>query len=247
MHPPPPVTPRRQARPAVSGPELVLARLRTVHGDLEGWWPIDRPYHAAHGTDWRMEVCVGAILTQNTSWRNVGPALENLKERDWLRPQALATAPQDRLASAVRPAGFHNQKARYLRGFARAVAGPGGFDAWFSIPTTDLRKLLLTLEGVGPETADAILVYAARRPVFVVDAYARRLTARLGWAGAAEPYERLQGRWSAACGSSARRHARAHALIVEHAKACCKARAPVCDRCPLLDLCPRRGVATTGD
>jgi endonuclease III related protein len=227
----------------MAGPLEVLATLRKAYGDQAAWWPVDRDWHAAQGTDPRFEICVGAILTQNTTWANVERAVANLRDRRLLDPRRLNRAPLAEVAEAIRPAGSYNRKAEYVRTFARYVANlGGGLDELFGRPPAELRKLLLSFTGIGDETADCILVYAAGVPSFVVDAYTRRLTQRLGIGTGQEPYADLQRLWGARLLPTAKAHAEAHALIVEHAKQRCVARLPRCPSCPLERLCTRVGV-----
>lgn len=221
----------------------VLARLRKAYGPQTEWWPVDRAWHAAHGTDWRFEVCVGAILTQNAAWANVERALGNLKAQGLLDPKRLARSDPSVVAEAVRPAGYYNQKAAYLRTLARYVARlPRGLDDLFSGPLEKQRSLLLSFTGIGEETADDLLVYAAGVPSFIVDAYTRRLTQRLGLGTGAESYAELQKLWGHRLAHAAKAHGEAHALLVEHAKQRCTAKLPRCPECPLESVCPQVGV-----
>lgn len=206
---------------------------------------MDRAYHRRQGTDARFEVCLGALLAQNTTWTGAERALANLKRHGWMDPRVLSRVPRGQLEAALHPAGTFRQKARYLHAFARHVVREceGRLGRWFRHPTPDLRRELLALDGIGPETADDILVYAARRPAFIVDAYARRLTRRLGFGTGREPYADLQTRWARGLSPTARACADAHAAIVEHAKTTCTARRPRCSACPLKRLCPRIDVS----
>lgn len=221
----------------------VLARLRKQYGARD-WWPVDAAYHQEHGTDPRFEVILGAFLTQNTTWASVEKALANLKAKGLLDVKRLAKADPALVREAVRPAGYYNQKTVYIQGFAKYVAATlrGDLAVLFRRPLPELRKLLLSFNGVGAETADDILVYAARQPVFIVDAYTRRLTRRLGLGSGEEPYDDLQRLWSARLAKEAKAFAEAHALIVEHAKVRCTARLPRCPGCPLEGVCKQVGV-----
>lgn len=227
----------------MAGPLEVVATLHKAYGGRTDWWPVDAAYHAEHGTDPRFEVCLGAILTQNTNWANVESALSNLKAKGLLDPRRLAKAEPRVLAEALRPAGYFNQKADYARTFARYVANlQGGLGALFRQPPAELRRLLLSFRGFGEETTDAVLVYAAGHPTFVVDAYLRRLTKRLGFGTGEEPYAKLQDLWGARLAKTAAAFAEAHALVVEHGKQRCTAKLPRCPGCPLEKICPRVGV-----
>lgn len=220
------------------GPLEVLARLRKAY-PAEDWWPVDRAWHEANGTDWRFEVVLGALLTQNTAWSNVVRALENLKAQRLLDPKRLARADPAVVREAVRPAGYYNQKTTYIQSFARYVANTPNesLDDLFRLPLPKLRPLLLSFDGVGEETADDILIYAAGQPSFIVDAYTRRLTRRLGLGTGEEPYATLQRLWGSRLIASAKSFGEAHALIVEHAKQRCTAKLPRCPGCPLESVC----------
>lgn len=148
------------------------------------WWPADTPF----------EVCVGAILTQNTSWKNVEKAIANLKKADCMDALRLHEISAERLAELVRPAGYFNVKARRLKNFiARLVEGyDGSLDRLFHRPAGELRLELLEINGVGRETADSMILYAANKPVFVIDAYTRRVLERHGIAEAGMDYDAVQ-------------------------------------------------------
>lgn len=232
--------------PGVAGPLEAVARLRKFYGDL-AWWPVDDAFHREHGTDARFEVLVGAILTQNTTWSSVETALANLKAKRLLDAKHLARADPATVRAAIRPAGSHHQKASYLQAVAKYLAStyPEGLDPFFRLPTRRLREILMSFTGIGPETADDVLVYAAHRPLFIVDAYARRLTKRLGLGTGDEAYEDLQRLWSKNAPDDSAYFAGAHALVVEHCKVRCTHKAPACPGCPLEPICPRVGVGPT--
>jgi endonuclease III related protein len=218
----------------------VAATLTKAYPEVgDKWWPIDQAHHEEHGTDPRFEIMVGAILVQNTSWTNVATAMAGLKSRRLLDPKRMARAEPKVLREAIRSAGHFNLKADYLHTLAGRVAykWKGDLDAFLSQPVKALRQELLGLKGIGPETADAILVYAARRPSFVIDDYTRRLMMRLGLATGKETYAQLQSQWAAALPPEADRFGRIHALIVEHAKLRCTAKRPRCPQCPLESVC----------
>lgn len=222
--------------PDHGAPELVFdAVCRALHrayGD-QHWWPAESPF----------EVICGAILIQRTAWRNAELALAALRERRLFVPARLAAQTSTALEPLVRPAGFYRQKAARLVRVARWVRARGGVAALAQLETAPLRRELLAVDGIGPETADAIVLYAFGRPVFVVDAYARRLFSRLGIGGAREPYEALRSRVERALPADAALLNEYHALIVAHGQARCAAR-PRCAGCPLQPQCP---AATTRD
>ena len=211
----------------------VLQRLAAAYGPQE-WWPAHDPF----------EMMAGALLTQRTTWRNAERAIASLRCAGALSPEALAHVPVSRLEALIRMAGTFRTKAVRLRALALWYVDTGGRDALAARSTADLRSELLALPGIGPETADDILVYAFARPVFVVDAYARRILSRHGWAQGDEPYEQLSDAVARAIGADAARLGELHALLVEHGKRHCRP-APRCTGCPLAAECRtgRRRVA----
>ena len=211
-------------------------RLRRIHRRLleaygpRGWWPADTPF----------EVMVGAVLTQNTAWVNVERAIHNLREREVLSAPALLALPLQELAAAIRPSGYFNVKATRLRHLCQWYVEHGGHDGLDAWDTDALREGLLAVHGIGPETADDILLYAFRRPVFVIDAYTRRIYSRLGLIAGDEPYDTLRQAFEAALGPDEPLFNEYHALIVRHAKVSCSARAPRCGSCCLRQICGAR-------
>lgn len=197
------------------------------------WWPADTPF----------EVMVGAILTQNTAWANVERALARLREHGALEASAILALSTQDLAEALRPSGYFNVKARRLSAFCAFFLEAGGLDALAGLETQALRRALLEVKGVGPETADDILLYALERPVFVVDAYTRRLFTRLGLLEGDESYEAIRQGFEQALGPDVPLLNEYHALIVRHAKDVCKTRAR-CAGCVLrLECAAVRGTA----
>jgi len=182
------------------------------------------------------EVAVGAILTQNTAWSNVEKALAALARERALDPGRIASLPLQRLEALIRPSGYFSQKADRLRRFARRVRSRGGMGALLRGPLPRVREGVLALYGVGPETADSILLYAGGRPVFVVDAYTLRIAARLGWR-LGRGYEGARTFFEARLPRSPAVFAEFHALLVRFAKLYCRAR-PLCRSCPALSGCP---------
>ena len=203
----------------------IFDRLAAAYGP-QGWWPARDPF----------EMMAGALLTQRTAWRNAEQAIASLRRAGALSPEALATLPTPALEAFVRPAGTFRAKAARLRALARWYLDVGGRATLMQRPTTELRAELLGLPGIGPETADDILVYVFARPVFVVDAYARRILSRYGWARGDEPYEQLSAAVADALGRDATVLGELHALLVEHGKRHCRA-APRCPGCPLAAQC----------
>jgi endonuclease III related protein len=195
------------------------------------WWPADTPF----------EVCIGAILTQSTSWSNVEKAISNMKGARLMSPKAIASVRKDRLARMIRPSLYYNVKARKLKEFVRFLncEFAGKVDNMAAVPTDELRGRLLSVWGLGPETVDSILLYAQNRPSFVVDAYTRRICFRLGLTGKEDTYEQLKAHFEARFPKSVRHYNEFHALIVEHGKRFCRAK-PICAGCPLACVCAGR-------
>jgi len=185
---------------------------------------------------------VGAILTQNTAWTNVEKAIANLVKHDKLSPEAIIAARRDHLANWLRPSGYFNVKAERLKNFCRWYVEAGGFSVLSEMQTGVLRDALLSISGVGQETADDILLYAFDRPVFVIDAYTRRLFSRLGLFAGDEAYEDLRLACEDRLDTDACLYNEFHALIVLHARTICRVR-PRCGDCMLRENCPvGRGV-----
>lgn len=204
----------------------VFERLLGAYGP-QHWWPARTPF----------EVMVGAVLTQNTAWVNVERAVAALSRAGLLRARALAGLRPERLAEFIRPAGTPRVKARRLQALCAWLLGQGGRARASRRSPAALRASLLAVHGVGPETADAILLYAFGVPVFVVDAYTRRVFSRLGAIGGHEPYESLRAWLQSALPAEVGLLNEYHALIVEHAKRRCRARAPLCEGCCLARRC----------
>ncbi len=207
----------------------LLASLRGHHGP-QHWWPAETPF----------EVMVGAVLTQNTAWTNVERAIANLRARRLLDAEAILAVPAEELADAIRPSGYFNIKAQRLRNLCAAYVEEGGHSGLARLDTAALRDRLLAVNGVGPETADDIVLYAFSRPVFVIDAYTRRILSRLGWIGGDEPYDELQGMVESVLTDDVGALNELHALFVAHGKEICRPR-PRCEGCPLHTDCPQLG------
>lgn len=206
----------------------IYDRLYSAYGP-QHWWPGDSAF----------EIIAGAILTQSAAWSNVERALANLKAAGALSPQGIAALSEEELAGLIRPSGYYNAKARKLKAFVRLLDECAGGDLppLLALPATELRSLLLATHGLGPETADSILLYAAGRPVFVIDAYTRRTFSRLGLAPEMDSYASWQGQFSDALPPDARMFNEYHALVVRHGKQACRKR-PLCHGCPLAVICP---------
>jgi endonuclease III related protein len=202
-------------------------RLLAAYG-RQHWWPGDSPF----------EVIVGAILTQQTAWANVEKALANLRWVGALSTDGIRAASEDDLAVVIRPSGFYRGKARKLKAFVALLDDRfgGNLDSLLAAPGDELRAALLATHGIGPETADSILLYAADRPYFVIDAYTRRIFSRLGLTPADDTYGAWQRLFTRELPPDAALFNEYHALIVEHAKRTCRT-VPLCQRCVLLDVC----------
>lgn len=199
-----------------------------------GWWPARTPF----------EVIVGAILTQNTAWTNVERAMENLRRAQLLTPGAMERVAQARLAQLVRPSGYFRQKAKKLKAFVRFLrASHGGSLArMFRRPTAELREQLLAVHGIGPETADSILLYAGGHPVFVVDAYTHRILGRHNLTTGRPDYGAVRSLFEASLPRDAALYNEFHALLVNVGKNWCRKGQPRCGECPLLPYLPDNSV-----
>ncbi|MGO9588575.1 MAG: endonuclease III domain-containing protein [Candidatus Acidiferrales bacterium] len=183
----------------------------------------------------QFEVIVGAILTQNTSWTNVARAIENLRGERLLTQTAIERAPLARIEALIRPSGYFRQKARKLKAFCTFLRAEyrGSLKRMFETPTIVLREKLLGIFGIGPETADSILLYAGEHPVFVVDAYTKRMLARHGWADPEAKYEDVRWIVERQFPGDTERFNEFHALIVNTGKNFCRPHEPLCGECPL--------------
>ncbi|QEM66846.1 endonuclease III domain-containing protein [Geobacter sp. FeAm09] len=193
------------------------------------WWPAETPF----------EVCIGAILTQNTAWTNVEKAISALKGADVLTMEGIEALEAGRLAELIRPAGYYNVKSARIKefvGWLRERHG-GSLDVLFSGAWREVRRELLKVRGIGPETCDAILLYAGNKPTFVVDAYTRRLFHRLGLVPADAGYDETRLLFMTHLPGDVPLFNEYHALIVEQCKVFCRAR-PLCTGCPLAPQCP---------
>lgn len=203
----------------------VFDRLLRTHGPPD-WWPGDSPF----------EVMVGAILTQNTAWSNVEKAIANLKQANALSPSIIIKTHHKRLAKWLKPSGYFNIKAKRLKSFCCWLIEQGGEKALAQKTTEILRQELLSVHGIGPETADDILLYAFDRPVFVIDAYTRRIFGRLGLIEGDESYEDLRTWFEDNLDNNVKLFNEYHALIVMHGKDICSKR-PKCSDCCLQPYC----------
>jgi endonuclease-3 related protein len=208
--------------------------LLAAHERLLAHYDVDRWHWQEDST--ATDICLGAILVQHTSWTNVEKALANLRAAGADSFEAIASLGEEEVAALVRPSGTPSVKARRLKAFAELVMSIGGFEGLFSLPAGELRTLLLDTYGVGPETADVILLYAARRPVIVHDAYTARLCRRLGLGPDADGYQAWQAWLDARLPDDLDFRRRSHAAIVIHCKETCRVK-PRCEACPLREVC----------
>jgi len=189
------------------------------------WWPGDTPF----------EVCIGAILTQNTSWKNVEKAISNLKKSSKLKASALRDIPAEELACLIKPAGYYNQKAKKLKNFINFLFEKynGRVEDMKDRDANYLREELLSIKGIGKETADSILLYALEKPVFVVDAYTYRIAVRHNLVGEDTDYDELQRTFVNNLDVSVSVFNEYHALLVRIGKEFCKKKEQLCKECPL--------------
>ncbi|MCX8158017.1 MAG: endonuclease III domain-containing protein [Verrucomicrobiae bacterium] len=245
--------PHTGLRPVAARLREAYARMR-AHFGYQHWWPGETPF----------EVCVGAILTQNTAWSNVERAIGNLKQAAPLTPQALWAMPPQQMARLIRPAGYFNIKTQRLRAFLEVLVTQygGNLQRLFTGDVATVRARLLAIHGIGRETADSMLLYAGGHLSFVVDAYTKRIFLRHGWwhpprrqqrAGktqTAEEYESLKALCESALNHVPQKERLDlwqdyHAQLVMVGKHYCTAREPRCAQCPLRELLPREGPLET--
>jgi endonuclease-3 related protein len=211
----------------------VFERLRSRY-ELERWhWQANTP---------ALDICVGAILVQHTAWTNVEKALANLRREGALSLEALARPGDDELAALLRPAGTPLTKARRLKAFAALVGRHGSLEALLSLPVAHLRSELLATNGIGPETADVIILYAASGLTQVHDAYTQRLLRRLGLGPDRDGYAAWAAWLAERLPEDVKLHKQFHSAVVLHCKEVCRVR-PKCQSCAVLDLCAFGGAA----
>ena len=189
------------------------------------WWPGET----------KLEIIIGAILTQNTAWRNVEKAIQNLKKSDLLKIKKLSRVSEKRLSGLIKPSGYYNVKARRIKNFLDFLntSYEGSINRMFREKTEKLRKKLLDVKGIGPETADSILLYAGEKPVFVVDAYTKRIFSRHRYIHDGADYSEVQELFIKSLPKDTALFNEYHALIVELGKNLCKSNKPLCNVCPI--------------
>lgn len=213
--------------PAISDVRDLYDRLFTTYGP-QHWWPGEGPF----------DVIVGAILTQNTNWTNVEKALNTLREAGVWSFEAIHETDRDTLRELIRSSGYFNQKARKLHEFAALIENDfnGELDQLLSLPMVELRTRLLGIWGIGEETADDIVLYAAGKTSFVIDTYTRRIVDRLGWHVDGNRYGDYQSLFTERLPAEAPLFNEFHALLDEHAAGVCRP-TPKCDGCCLREIC----------
>ena len=217
--------------PMTSIPAEVYRRLYEEFGP-QHWWPGQSP----------LEIIVGAILTQNTSWTNVEKAIHALREAGLMNAQSLYEVSESELAEWIRPAGYFRLKARRLKNFIQFLFDryDGSLDSMFATGLPALREELLGVNGVGPETADSILLYAAGLPTFVVDTYTARVLKRHGWIEPEADYHAVKEYFESSLSEDAQLFNEYHALLVHVGKDYCR-KTPRCEQCPLCEMLPEGG------
>jgi endonuclease-3 related protein len=214
-----------------NSPLLTIYRQLLAHHGPQHWWPGDTAF----------EVMVGAILTQSAAWRNVEKAIANLKAAGAMSPQTLRQLPLPEIAHLVHPSGFYNAKAVKLKSLVDwlGMYCADNIDKLSTIATEELRTQMLSVHGIGQETADSILLYAIGKPVFVIDTYTRRIISHLGLAPDEDNYEAYQVLFMDNLPSDVQLFNEYHALLVYLGKDICR-REPLCQQCCLVDICEHR-------
>ena len=223
-----------------------IYKLLLDHFGEQGWWPTTKEggYKPEHRGERpkvekeRLEIVVGAILTQNTSWKNVEKAIENLNRKGLMDIHKLNHIDKKELARLIRSSGYYNQKAQRIKDFVSFVIDKyeGKLENLFSLDIEDLRNELLSIKGIGKETADSIILYSALKPIFVIDAYTKRIVERLGITNDKD-YDQLQRIFMESLPKDQKIFAEYHALLVRLGKENCKKRELRCKDCPLRKLC----------
>ncbi len=223
----------------------IYNKLLSSYG-YQGWWPVTptascqellKPCYGItiKTTKQRFEIIVGAILTQNTSWKNVEKAIIELNKKGFIDVKKIANAKKEELATLIKSSGYYNQKAERLKLIASFIL-KNPIKKLMQLEDDKLRELLLSLKGIGNETADSIMLYALDKPVFVVDAYTRRIASRIGIINGNESYSEIQSLFHSSLEKDRSLYNEYHALIVRHAKEHCKKKES-CERCCLHEVC----------
>ncbi|MBI2542428.1 endonuclease III domain-containing protein [Candidatus Woesearchaeota archaeon] len=222
---------------------LVMYNRLLSHLGPKLWWPVTEKgkFHPEYSggpknKKQKLEVCFGAILTQNTSWKNAEKAITGLSKNDLIDVKKIIKIKNEKLAQIIKSSGYHNQKAKKLKNFCDFLLKNhnGRLDLLFKNDVAEIRRQLLSVSGIGPETADSIILYAAKRPVFVIDAYTKRIMSRIGHKE--RTYEELQELFMQGLPNSEKLFNEHHALLVELGKNTCK-KEPLCRECPISKNC----------
>ena len=221
-----------------------IYNLLFTHFKPQHWWPVTKEgeivpkYHKNINLNkkQKLEVCFGAILTQNTNWKNVEKAIIELNKNNLIDAKKINKIGVKRLALIIKSSGYHNQKAKKLKNFCNFLLDNynGNLKKLFDSNIEKLRNELLSVKGIGPETADSIVLYAAKKPIFVVDAYTKRIMNRIGFKE--KTYDELQKLFMQNLPNSERLFNECHALLVELGKSICK-KEPLCEKCPINKHC----------
>ena len=222
---------------------MLIYKKLLSHFSHQHWWPVtEENEYAPKYSDGpknekqQLEVVFGAILTQNTNWKNVEKAIVNLNKNNLISVNKILKIKNEKLASIIKSSGYHNQKAKKLKNFCEFLSKSHGGKLSLLLKNNikSLRNELLSINGIGPETADSIILYAAKKPIFVVDAYTKRIMARIGFRG--QKYDELQNLFMSNLLNSEKLFNEYHALIVELGKNICK-KQPLCEKCPVNAYC----------
>ncbi|MBW2976978.1 endonuclease III domain-containing protein [Candidatus Woesearchaeota archaeon] len=224
----------------------IIKIYQTLFGSYgnQNWWPVTKDgetapkYHKSINLNekQKLEICFGAILTQNTSWKNVEKAIIQLNKNQLININKIIKINNKKLASIIKSSGYHNQKAKKLKNFCSFLSKNYNSkpDKFFSNNIEELRIELLSVNGIGPETADSIILYAAKKPIFVIDAYTKRIMGRLGFEE--DSYEGLQSMFMENLDLNEKLFNNYHALLVELGKKACRKK-PLCNECPIKSIC----------
>lgn len=227
-----------------------MGKIKKSYDDLieafgpQGWWPIVNnetllcEYHvnSPKSESEALEICFGSILAQNTSWKNAEKAIINLKKNNILGVKKIISAENKKLSEIIKSSGYHNQKTKKLKNFCEFLLKNhnGRLDLLFNKRIDEIRKELLSVNGIGPETADSIILYAARKPIFVIDSYTKRILGRIGYG--IKEYAEFQELFMQSLPNNERLFNEYHALLVTLAKNVCRKK-PLCEKCPLNKYC----------
>tara|TARA_Y100000294_G_C8485290_1_gene308472 strand:+ start:264 stop:977 length:714 start_codon:yes stop_codon:yes gene_type:complete len=215
------------------------------HFGPQYWWPVTKSgdiprYHKniSLNDKQKLEICFGAILTQNTNWKNVEKAITQLNKNNSININKIIKINNKKLANIIRSSGYHNQKAKKLKNFCSFLLNNynGKINGFFSNEIEILRNELLSINGIGPETADSIILYAAKKPIFVIDAYTKRIYSRIFNIEKELKYDELQNIFMENLDKDEKLFNEYHALLVELGKNYCKTK-PLCEKCPINNVC----------